>query len=64
MGVQTQKYQVKISLKGARPPIWRRLWVVSDMTLGQLHTVIQMAMGWYDCHLHHFDVYGEYYGAP
>ncbi len=64
MTAQTHKYQIKISLRGAKPPIWRRLWVSRDTTLGQLHEVIQMAMGWYDCHLHHFDVNGEYYSAP
>ncbi len=64
MGKKTKKYQIKINLQGAQPPIWRRLWVSPDMTLGQLHHVIQTAMGWYDCHLHHFVVHGEYYSDP
>ncbi|MEL6722563.1 MAG: plasmid pRiA4b ORF-3 family protein [Pseudomonadota bacterium] len=64
MAKQAKKYQIKINLQGAKPPIWRRLWVAPDMTLGQLHDVIQTAMGWHDCHLHQFDVYGEYYSAP
>lgn len=35
---QTQTvYQVKISLKGIRPPIWRRVQVLSTTTLQQLH---------------------------
>ena len=30
-------------------------WAVpSDLTLGQLHEVIQIAMGWSECHLHQF----------
>ncbi|NMF85724.1 plasmid pRiA4b ORF-3 family protein [Nodosilinea sp. P-1105] len=57
-------YQLKISLRGARPPIWRRVQVPSDITLGDLHQVIQLAMGWYNCHLHEFEVQGQSYGQP
>ena len=38
-------YQLKITLRGIRPPIWRRVQVRSDVTLGHLHWVIQFAMG-------------------
>lgn len=47
-------YQLKITLQGTRPPVWRRIVVRSDMKLHRLHRVIQDVMGWYDCHLHHF----------
>ncbi len=57
-------YQLKITLSGARPPIWRRVQVHSDLTLGKLHQIIQAAMGWYDCHMHEFEVFGEAYGQP
>jgi hypothetical protein len=33
------------------------------MTLGALHHVIQLAMGWQDCHLHEFDLAGTRYGT-
>jgi hypothetical protein len=56
--------QLKVTLLGTRPPIWRRLVVPSDMTLLQLHRVIQTAMGWYDSHLHEFEIDGETYGSP
>ncbi len=46
--------QLKISLKGAKPPIWRRVLVPSDMELVDLHNVIQAAMGWSNYHLHQF----------
>jgi yecA family protein len=47
-------YQLKIELQGAKPPIWRRIQVPGDITLEHLHGVIQVCMGWTDCHLHQF----------
>jgi hypothetical protein len=46
--------QLKVTLLGSRPPIWRRLLVPSDMTLDSLHHVLQLAMGWQHSHLHDF----------
>lgn len=57
-------YQLKITLRGARPPIWRRVQVRSDATLGHLHWVIQHAMGWTSSHLHSFTIRGVDYGEP
>jgi hypothetical protein len=57
-------YQLKISLRDARPPIWRRVQVNSDITLGKLHRIIQDSMGWFDVHLHAFLIHGEEYGQP
>ena len=47
-------YELKITLLGSKPPIWRRLQVPGDANLGWLHAVIQVAMGWTNSHLHHF----------
>jgi hypothetical protein len=55
-------YQLKITLEEIRPPIWRRILVTEDITLGQLHHIIQTVMGWHDCHLHAFRIGGEIYG--
>ena len=57
-------YQIKVTLKGTSPPIWRRLLVWSDTPLSLLHDVIQVAMGSYDSHLHQFVAGRVYYGAP
>jgi hypothetical protein len=57
-------YQIKVTLLGTRPPIWRRLLVPAAMTLGQLHGVIQAAMGWEDCHLHEFRIGQRRFGMP
>jgi hypothetical protein len=59
---QTNVIQLKVTLRGVRPPVWRRLLMPGTMSLGQLHTAIQAVMGWYDCHLHVFDVGGESFG--
>ncbi|MFR9777807.1 plasmid pRiA4b ORF-3 family protein [Micromonospora sp. MS34] len=56
--------QIKVSLRGARPPIWRRLEVPADVSLARLHTLIQLAFGWHDSHLHVFETpYGSF-GRP
>ena len=55
-------YQLKITLKGIRPPIWRRVQVYSSTTLSRLHLIIQATMGWWNCHLHQFSIDGIDYG--
>lgn len=57
-------FSLKITLRGIRPPIWRRLLVPGRMSLGDLHVAIQAAMGWEDAHLHRFDIAGRQYGDP
>lgn len=59
-----QIFQLKITLRDIRPPIWRRIQVPADIKLGKLHRVIQDAMGWTDSHLHAFRVGTENYGVP
>ena len=57
-------HQVKVTLTGIRPPIWRRLQVASSINLRRLHDVIQAAMGWQQAHLYQFEVGDEYFGEP
>lgn len=45
---------VKVTLRHTKPPIWRRLVVAGDTTLDAFHTVLQVAMGWSNSHLHRF----------
>ncbi len=58
-----QIYQLKISLLGIKPLIWRRFLAPSDMDLAKLHHVIQEVMGWEESHLHQFKVGKTYYGV-
>lgn len=57
-------YQIKVTLLGSRPPIWRRLLVPAELTLARLHDVLQSAMGWENSHLHEFRIGGRRFGVP
>jgi hypothetical protein len=58
-------HKVKITLRGTKPPIWRRLEVPSTISLEQLHRGIQEAFGWQDYHMWAFTTPdGDDYGVP
>jgi hypothetical protein len=57
-------YQLKVTLKGSSPRIWRRILVSGDASLAKLHRILQTAMGWFDSHLHLFKIHGREYGTP
>jgi len=57
-------YQIKVTLKDSKPPIWRRVLVPDMISLHPLHTILQIVMGWTNSHLHQFIIGGEYYGDP
>jgi hypothetical protein len=59
-----QVHQLKVTLRDIQPPIWRRVLVEGGQTLHHLHDVIQAAFGWYDSHLHEFEIGGVVYGIP
>jgi hypothetical protein len=40
--------QLKVTLVGSDPPIWRRI-ETHDCSLATLHDIIQVAMGWENC---------------
>lgn len=56
---ETPIYQLKVTLKDIRPPIWRRVQVPGDIELAELHEVIQTVMGWIGYHMHAFIIGGE-----
>ncbi len=61
---EPQNIRMFITLAHIEPPIWRRILVPSDITLAQLHEVIQSAMGWTRSHLHEFRINETRYGVP
>lgn len=54
-------YVIKIRLLDTKPQIWRRFFVPGGITLDRLHDVIQIVMGWQECHLHEFRIAGRKY---
>lgn len=56
--------QVKVTLEGVEPPIWRRLLLPKSLNFAQLHELLQAAFSWTDSHLHQFVVGGLRVGAP
>jgi hypothetical protein len=55
-------FQIKVELMDIHPPIWCGLLVINDIKLDSLHSVLQDAMGWFNCHLHQFEQGGVFYG--
>lgn len=49
-------YQFSVTLQEIQPAIWRRFQVRSDITFRDLHNTLQVVMGWWDYHLHLFQV--------
>lgn len=56
-------FQLKISLAFSNPLIWRRIQVPGETSLGRLHDILQLCMGWSDLHVHRFLV-GKVFYAP
>jgi hypothetical protein len=56
--------QLRLSVAGCRPPIWRRVQVKESMWLSQLHDTIQLIFDWYDYQTHAFAIGGHRYGNP
>lgn len=61
---KTTTYRLKVTLRHSKPSIWRRLVVSGDILLGDLHNVLQIAMGWFDMHLHDFRDRSNRYSDP
>lgn len=48
--------ELRITIAGIEPPIWRLVRMPDTYTLDQLHRVIQLLFGWLDYHLYAFRV--------
>ncbi len=56
-------FQFKITLLDIKPAIWRRIQI-HDCTLPDLHEYIQAAFGWWNYHLHLFEIGKTTYMEP
>jgi Plasmid pRiA4b ORF-3-like protein len=57
-------YELRITLRESRPPIWRLVQVPDALRLNRLHNVLQTVIGWTDSHLHRFEKDGKHWGVP
>jgi Plasmid pRiA4b ORF-3-like protein len=57
-------FRLKVTLRGIRPPVWRRIEVAADTTFARLHAILQTAFDWDGSHLHVFHAGGEEIGVP
>lgn len=57
-------FQLKVTLRDTKPAVWRRVLVDGSSTLDHVHEVIQAAFGWWNYHLHDFEIDGSNYAAP
>ncbi|MFW6158515.1 MAG: plasmid pRiA4b ORF-3 family protein [Planctomycetota bacterium] len=60
-GPDSRVYQIKVTLLGVQPPVWRYFQVLGESTLYDLHCVLQVVMGWQESHLHMFAAGEEEY---
>ncbi len=56
--------RLRVSLRGVAPPVVRVLDVPRDVTLPELHDLLQVGIGWTDSHLHQFEAGQIRYGIP
>jgi hypothetical protein len=57
-------YQIKVTLQGIQPPIWRLFQVPGHFSFGDLNGVLQVLMSWDGDHLHEFKVGKRCVGPP
>lgn len=55
-------YQLRLTLSGSEPPIWRSIQVLGGTNLSDLHDIVQAAMGWKNEHFYQFIINDRCYG--
>lgn len=59
-----QILQCRVWLVDSEPSIWRRFEVSDQISLDDLHEILQIVMGWENGHLHAFAIGRDRYAAP
>jgi len=57
-------FQLRISIQETEPEVWRRVLVPGTMPLDKLHDAIQDVFGWWDYHLHAFNIGDLRFSVP
>jgi hypothetical protein len=57
--LKKEVFDLRVTLLGVEPVVWRMIAVPSEIQLFPLHLTIQGAMGWHNCHLHMFEIGGK-----
>lgn len=53
-------YRLKITIKGSKPPVWRRIIIPDDYTFAQLHEAIRILFGWRRMDAYEFYIPSDY----
>lgn len=59
MGYNLAAYQIKLTLKGTKPVVWRSVVIPKDLTFQDLHKVIQTVLNFQDRQLFQFEIPDE-----
>ncbi len=59
-----RNFRFKVTLDGIEPPIWRAFQTPDDLTFAELHSTLQIVMGWENAHLHQFSVGQLHFSDP
>jgi hypothetical protein len=62
-GPRLTVHVLRVTLLDVSPPVWRLVRVPSAASLGVLHAIVQVALGWEDRHLHEWRVGDEVYSG-
>ena len=54
--VSVRAFQMKVTLRGMKPAVWRRFFIPEDMTFNDLAEVLIAVMGWNGSHLSAFEL--------
>lgn len=55
-------YQLKVTLNGSEPPVWRQIQLTGDQTLEDVHDILQSALGWQNQEMFQFIIDDQFYG--
>lgn len=47
-------YEIKVTIKNSKPPIWRKIIIPANINFMQMHNIIQVAFEWLNYHLYEF----------